>query len=60
MTETLSVDVVRQIVGSELAEQEAEALADWYATFARAVAAFPAADLKLVEPPLRAVAGPMP
>ena len=58
MTESLSTEEIRGIVGVELSEQDAEALAAWYANFARGVAAFPAADLRRVEPPLRSVPGP--
>jgi len=53
------MDEVRQIVGVELSDAEAEALAAWYATLARSVAAFPAEDLKRTEPPLRSVPGPL-
>ena len=59
MSEPLSKDEIRQIVGIELSDQDAEALAGWYAGFARGVAAYPAADLKRVEPPLRSVPGPV-
>jgi hypothetical protein len=41
-----------------VSRQEAEALAEWYAGLARAVAAFPEADLKGLEPPLRSTPGP--
>ena len=54
----MSKDEVRRIMGIELAEQDVEALASWYAGFARGVAAFPADDLKRVEPPLRSTPGP--
>jgi hypothetical protein len=54
----LSADVVRQIVSGGLSEEDARALAEWYANLSGAVAAFPGADLKAVEPPLRSVAGP--
>jgi hypothetical protein len=57
--ESLSKDVIREIVGIDLSDQDAEALAAWYAGFARGVAAFPAADLKRVEPPLRSTPGPV-
>ena len=58
MAESLPAQQVRDIVGVELSEQDAGALAGWYAGFARGVAGFPAADLKRVEPPLRSIAGP--
>ena len=51
-------ETVRRVVGAELSDEEAEALLGWYATIARGVAAFPASDLKDVEPPLRSVPGP--
>jgi len=57
-SESLSGDEIRRVLGIELEEREVEALAGWYAGFARGVAAFPAADLKRVEPPLRSVPGP--
>jgi hypothetical protein len=53
------MEEVRQIVGVELSDAEAEALAAWYANLARAVAAYPAEDLKRIEPPLRSVPGPV-
>jgi hypothetical protein len=59
VSEPLSKDEIRAIVGIELSDQDAEALAGWYAGFARGVAAFPADDLKRVEPPLRSVPGPV-
>ncbi|HLZ28262.1 MAG TPA: hypothetical protein VKV73_13165 [Chloroflexota bacterium] len=59
MSESLSKDEIRRVVGLELAEQDVEALAGWYAGFARGVAGFPADDLKRVEPPLRSVPGPV-
>ncbi len=59
VAESPSNDEIRQVVGIELSEQDAEALRGWYASFARGVAAFPAADLKRVEPPLRSVPGPV-
>jgi cytochrome c553 len=52
-------EVVRHAVGVDLSEQEVAALADWYAAIARGVAAFPQADLKAVEPPLRSTPGPL-
>jgi hypothetical protein len=59
MSEPLLPQHVRDVVGVELSDQAAEALVNWYAGFARGVAAFPADDLKRVEPPLRSVAGPV-
>ena len=53
------MEEVRQIVGVELSDTEAEALAAWYANLARSVAAFPAEDLKRIEPPLRSIPGPV-
>jgi hypothetical protein len=49
---------IRRVVGVDLTAEEARALAEWYATQSRLVAAFPADDLKGVEPPLRSVPGP--
>jgi cytochrome c553 len=58
MPERLSADVVRQVTGLELSDQEADALAAYYATLARGVAAFPVEELKTVEPALRSVPAP--
>ena len=58
MTEPAAGEAVRQVVGAELSDAEAAALANWYADLARGVAAFPQADLKAVEPPLRSTPGP--
>jgi cytochrome c553 len=52
-------DEVRRIVGVALSDAEAQALAAWYASLARNVAAFPAEALKQTEPPLRSVPGPV-
>ena len=49
---------VREQVGGELTEQEALALSEWYAGQAKLLAAFPTADVKAVEPPLRSIPGP--
>jgi hypothetical protein len=57
--EPFSRDAIREIVGSDLSDRDAEALAAWYAGFALGVAGFPAADLKRVEPPLRSTPGPV-
>ena len=59
MSDPLLPPQVREIVGVELADQDAAALSAWYAGFASGVAKFPAADLKQVEPPLHSVPGPM-
>ena len=53
----LSPEQVRQQL-PEATPEEAAALAEWYAGIARAVAAFPADDLKRVEPALRSTPGP--
>jgi hypothetical protein len=53
------MEEMRHIVGADLSDAEAEALAAWYANLARSVAAFPADDLKRVEPPLRSLPGPV-
>jgi hypothetical protein len=47
---------VKRIIA--VSDEDAEALATWYTNLSRAVTAFPAADLKDVEPPLRSIAGP--
>ena len=56
----LSADMVRLLLGVDIDDQAAAALVDWYATLSRGVAAFPEADLKAVEPPLRSTPGPQP
>jgi hypothetical protein len=58
MTGRLSTEEVIRAVGVELSPEEAKALADLYASLAEKVAAFPADDLKQVEPPLRSTPGP--
>jgi hypothetical protein len=60
MSLSLTPDEVRRVVGLELSDQEVAALIEGYASLERNVAAFPAADLKRVEPPLRSIAGPRP
>ena len=52
-------DAIRALVGPTISDDEATALAAWYANLARLVAAFPEDDLKGVEPPLRSVPGPL-
>jgi hypothetical protein len=56
---TEHADWVRQVVGGGVSESEAAALAAYYATLAKAVAAFSTAELRDVEPPLRSVPGPL-
>jgi len=51
----LSVDEIRRLVPGQVSDDEAQALAAWYADLSRAVAAFPLDELKGVEPPLRSV-----
>ena len=58
MPEPTSGQMVKEIIGAELTDQEVSALVQGYATLALSVAAFPGADLKRVEPPLRSVPGP--
>lgn len=58
MARTPSVEEIRDVVGVELTTEDAQALADLYATLAEKAAAFPAHDLKQVEPPLRSTPGP--
>ena len=58
MPEPTSGQMVKEIIVAELTDQEVSALVEGYATLARSMAAFPGADLKRVEPPLRSVPGP--
>jgi hypothetical protein len=46
------------VIGTPLSDEEAAQLSAWYAALSRAISAFPAADLKAVEPPLRSIPGP--
>jgi hypothetical protein len=55
----LSPEDVRSMVGTPLADAEASALADWYLALSSAVANFPSAELKGIEPPLRSTPGPL-
>jgi hypothetical protein len=57
MTE-LSPEMVRLLVGVDVDDAAAAALIEWYANLTRGLTAFPEADLKSVEPPLRSIAGP--
>ena len=58
MGEKLSAEEILRVVGDSVTPDEVKALADWYATQSALVAAFPADDLKSVEPPLRSIPGP--
>jgi cytochrome c553 len=58
VAEPAAGEAVRSVVKVELSDQEVVALADWYAAIARGVAAFPQADLRAVEPPLRSTPRP--
>jgi hypothetical protein len=56
MPERLPPEVVRSLLPDlSLTDEDAEALSATYAALARAVAAFPYAELRQVEPPLRSV-----
>jgi len=59
VAESGSRQEMQRLLGVELTIDEAEALAAWYSSLARGVAAFPAADLRRVEPPLRSVPAPL-
>jgi hypothetical protein len=59
VAELPSHDEIRRVVGGQISDLDAEALAGWYGNFARGVAAFPAVDLHGVEPPLRSMPGPI-
>lgn len=54
----LSPEDVRRMVGTPLTDTEVKALADWYQALSSAVANFPSAELKGIEPPLRSTPGP--
>jgi len=55
----LTPELVRRLLGLEVDDTTAAALVDGYANLSRGVAAFPEAELKGVEPPLRSTPGPM-
>ena len=56
MPERLSAEQVTQLLPEHaLSPQDAEALAGIAAAMSRAIAAFPYAELRQVEPPLRSV-----
>ena len=54
----ITPELVRLLVAGDVDDDAARALVDWYASMARDVAAFPEAELRGVEPPLRSTAGP--
>jgi len=54
----LTPELVRLLVPGDVDADAARALVDWYAPIARGIAAFPEAELRAVEPPLRSTAGP--
>jgi len=49
---------VREVIGTQLTDAEAEALAAYYEALSRAVQTFATDELRNVEPPLRSVPGP--
>jgi hypothetical protein len=56
MPERLPIEVVRLLIDDpRLTDADAEALAATNASLVRALAAFPAAELRRVEPPLRSL-----
>jgi hypothetical protein len=56
----LSSEDARRLIGVPLTDTQASVLADWYTNLAAAVARFPEADLRRVEPPLRSTPAPKP
>lgn len=58
MADQIDLQRVRAVLGANLTDAEADALAAWYASLSRAVAAFPSDALRAVEPPLRSIPGP--
>jgi len=54
----LTPEQVRDIIGPQVTDAEAQALAEWYAALSKGVAAFPLPSLTQVEPPLRSTPGP--
>lgn len=55
----LTPEMVRRLLGLEVDDATASALIEWYANLSRGIAAFPEAELKAVEPPLRSTPGPL-
>ena len=58
MAEEMSIEEVRRRVGVALSDEEARALAAWYADIACGLAGFSAEALRGTEPPLRSIPGP--
>jgi hypothetical protein len=54
----LSPDMVRLLLGVDVDDPTAAALIEWYTNLSRGLVAFPEAELRGVEPPLRSTAGP--
>jgi hypothetical protein len=54
----LKSDLVRLLVDLRLDDQAVQALIEWYTGLQHGVEAFPAAELRTVEPPLRSTPGP--
>jgi len=54
----VTIEHVREIVGADLTDLEAEALVAAYAAVAHLVARFPIDELRELEPPLRSFGGP--
>ena len=54
----MTVQHVREVIGTRLTDAEAEALAAYYEALSRAVQTFATDELRNVEPPLRSVPGP--
>jgi hypothetical protein len=52
------VEMVQRVVGPKVTDDEARALAEWYANLGRGLANFPEKDMKGIEPPLRSTPGP--
>jgi hypothetical protein len=50
---------LRDVIGVDLSDADADALASYYASLSDAVAAFATEELRNVEPALRAVPGPI-
>jgi hypothetical protein len=52
-------EMVRRLLGIEVDDAAASTLIEWYANLSRGIAAFPEAEVKSVEPPLRSIPGPI-
>ncbi|HEY3063417.1 MAG TPA: hypothetical protein VGL99_30980 [Chloroflexota bacterium] len=58
MAERADIERIRALVGPEVSDEQAQALATYYANLSQTVAAFATDELRALEPPLRSIPGP--